>query len=444
MLAFALFTMVVSLPRIVGTAWHACTAQRAVADYSWHHGDTVAALAHWLAAVIVLLPLAAGAVLLVRLGRSLVRSLLRRTAGRPVRRGLSFLLVAALIAGLAWSWWPRPGRYEPIKPWERGSLLDTVALARPSTQLGVGTEGRATVVWPSDKPVPTRDHPQLALVLVPRPGSSSGETVSPTGPTSDGTTSSTTDPSTWVFPVDLPLAPGPGDNQAVAVNTTDGSVVYDTAFALVWDSGGDVADNTNQAYALASCTDCAAVSVAFQVVLVVGQTSAAVPQNVSVAVNSGCVGCLTYALAVQLFVTLDGPLDDSQMAALRALWAQIQDYGQHIAEQPLSDIQAQLNAYEQQILAIVAPDSVSTASPSSTTATATTGTSSAYPTDGSSAAASPGATSGTAPPATEGSTAPAPTSGATSSSAEPTSPSSPTSSAPESSSVATLDATPSG
>ena len=439
MLAFALFTMVVALPRVVGTAWAACRAQRLMTGYSWHHGDVVAALAHGVAAIIVLLPLAAGAILLFRLGRSLIRTLLRRTAGRPVRRGLAFVLVAALVAGLAWSWWPRPGEYAPIKPWERGSLLDTVALARPATQFGVGSQGTATVVWPAGKPVPTRDHPQLALVLVPRPGSVSTDVIPSTAPSS-GTTSGTqtSDPSTWVFPVDLPLAPGPGDNQAIAVNTTDHSVVYDTAFALVWDTGGGVADNTNQAYALASCTDCAAVSVAFQVVLVVGQTSAAVPENVSVAVNSGCIGCLTYALAVQLFVTLDGPLDDSQMAALQTLWKQIQRYGQHIADVPLSDIQAQLDSYEQQILAIVAPRGTGTTTPASGDPSATSSTSSsmaattssstatAYPSD----AGSPAATGSSAPAAS----ATAPTSSASSSAG--------TTSGSSSSSPAASDSTP--
>ena len=46
MLAFALFTMVVTLPRIVGTAWAACRAQAAMTSYTWHQGDVLAALAH--------------------------------------------------------------------------------------------------------------------------------------------------------------------------------------------------------------------------------------------------------------------------------------------------------------------------------------------------------------------------------------------------------------
>jgi putative peptide zinc metalloprotease protein len=427
MLAFALFTMVVSLPRVVGTAWTACRAQRALAGYYWHHADVVAALAHGLAALVVLLPLAAGAILLFRLGRSLVRTMLRRTAGHPIRRALTFVLAAAMVAVLAWSWWPRPGQYEPIKPWERGTLTDAVAVARPAPGLRVGTQDEATVVWPADKPLPTRDHPQLAVVLVPRPGSTSATPATSSTGQTDGSpgTQVSSDPSTWVFPVNLPLATGPGDNHAVAINTTDNSVVYDTAFAMVWDTGGAVANNVNQAYALANCNNCAAISVAFQVVYVVGQTSAAVPENVAVAVNSGCVGCLTYALAVQLFFTLDGPLTDAQTTDLQTLWDQIQTYAQHIADVPLSDIQSQLNAYEQQILAIVAPDltSTPTASPIGPSASASAptdptagttpsaaGTEPTNPTQSASASSSAGAspTSPTDSPSVPPSTSPSP------------------------------------
>jgi putative peptide zinc metalloprotease protein len=442
MLAFALFTMVVSLPRVVGTAWTACRAQRALMGYYWHHSDVVAALAHGLAALVVLLPLAAGAVLLYRLCRSLVRSLLRRTSGHPIRRALAFVLVAVMIAGLAWSWWPRPGQYDPIKPWERGTLTDAVAVARPGPQFGVGWQDEATVVWPADKPVPTRDHPQLAVVLIPKPGSTTTTpATSTTGQTDDSPgTPTATDPTTWVFPVNLPLATGPGDNHALAVNTTDNSVVYDTAFAMVWDTGGGVADNTNQAYALANCTNCAAISVAFQVVYVVGQTSAAVPENVAVAINSGCVGCLTYALAVQLFVTLDGPLTDAQTAALQTLWDQIQTYGQHIADVPLSDIQSQLDDYEQQILAIVAPDMTSHPTSSSTGPTASASASTSPPAGAETP--SPAGTEPTSPSqsaSASSSAGPTPTSATGSPSAPPSTPT--TSSTPPNTTLASAGPT---
>ena len=103
----------------------------------------------------------------------------------------------------------------------------------------------------------------------------------------------------------------------MAVNTTDDTIQYDVAFALVWVEDDSPALNTNEAYAFASCTDCAAVSVGFQIVLVTGDNHVAVPQNISAAVNYDCVNCLTYALATQLFVTLDGPLSDAGDAADR-------------------------------------------------------------------------------------------------------------------------------
>ena len=50
------------------------------------------------------------------------------------------------------------------------------------------------------------------------------------------------------------------------------------------------------------------MAVGFQVVLIVGQTDVIVPENLSAAANYNCVRCLTYALASQLVLTLDGPL----------------------------------------------------------------------------------------------------------------------------------------
>jgi putative peptide zinc metalloprotease protein len=159
-----------------------------------------------------------------------------------------------------------------------------------------------------------------------------------------------------VFPFGKPLQPGPGDNQALAVNTTDNTVAYDVAFALVWVEGDVPALNRNEAYAFASCTGCAAVSIGFQVVLVLGDNHVAAPQNISAAVNYDCVNCMTYALATQLFLTLNGPLSDTAAAELDALWRQIADYGAHITKVPLSEIQSKLTAFEQQILQVIEKD----------------------------------------------------------------------------------------
>jgi putative peptide zinc metalloprotease protein len=233
-----------------------------------------------------------------------------------------------------------------------------------------------------------------------------------------------------VFPFDRPAPPGAGDTQALAVNTTDGTSLYDVAFALVW-ADGDTVTNTNEAYALASCTGCQAVAVAFQVVVIVGDAHVAVPQNIAAAVNYNCVRCVTQALATQLVVTLSGPLSTRSTAELEALWAQIAQFGQSIRDVPLSQLQSRLDDYEQQILAIlrkdpawVEPSAGSTPSGTATTGaptpTSTTGPTGATPSTGSGGSGTVTST-GPSPTGTATGTAPAP-SGSTSPSSTSSSP----------------------
>jgi putative peptide zinc metalloprotease protein len=180
-----------------------------------------------------------------------------------------------------------------------------------------------------------------------------------------------------VFPFDRPAAPEEDGNQALAVNTTDGSVTYSVAFALVWAEDGEPVDTRNEAYAFASCTGCAAVAVGFQVVLIVGEADVIVPENLSAAANYNCVDCLTYALASQLVLTLDGPLGTGSREQLNALWAEIAEYGRNIQNVPLSEIQARLAAYKEQITAIIKADpsaTRTTATPAPTGTAAPTGT----------------------------------------------------------------------
>ena len=172
----------------------------------------------------------------------------------------------------------------------------------------------------------------------------------------------------------------------MSVNTRDGTAQYDVAFALVWVEDDSPALNKNEAYAFASCTSCAAISVAFQVVLVSGDNHVAVPQNISAAVNYNCVNCLTYALATQLFVTLDGPLKDGSVRALNALWQEIADFGRHLTQVPLSEVRDRLSAYEQKILGIIEQDQgplgqTPAATPTTGPTEGTTGAPSDGPTD---------------------------------------------------------------
>ena len=376
-LAFTLLLLVTTFPRIVGTALAASAAQWDQLGTALGDGDLISATARALSALVVLLPVAAIGIVLFRVVRRLATSAWTRTQGRPVRRALAAVTALAVVAALAWSWWPSPERYRPIQAYERGTLADAVALARPSTSFAVGSTGSGTIAWPADAELPTRERPQLGMVLVPRNPGAAPVAVDTTQ-TVDGETSAA---QTWIFPFSEPPAPGEGDTQALAVNTTDGTAVYDVAFGLIWADGGEPATNTNEAYALASCESCAAVAVSFQVVLVVGETDTAVPQNISVAVNSDCVNCLTFALAVQLFVTLDGPLSDEATARIERIWEDVVAFGQNIGSVPLADIQAQLTAFEQEILAVVEEEQgplgdTQPASPSGSPSASTSGSSS--------------------------------------------------------------------
>ncbi|HET7530404.1 MAG TPA: hypothetical protein VFJ98_05545, partial [Mycobacteriales bacterium] len=218
----------------------------------------------------------------------------------------------------------------------------------PSVVLHEGELRTATSVLPAGTQLPTQRGKMLALVLVPKTGD---------GPT-------------WVFPFDKPTPPGIGDNQALAIATKDGQTVYDVAFALVWADSDGTVGNTNSAYALASCKQCTAVAVAFQVVLVVGDSNAAAPENIAVATTYQCPKCTTVALAVQLMLTLPEDLTPAQRAELRHLWKRIMRWSKHLQGLTLAEIQQQLATYEKKIVAIVDPAAAAAVS-STSTATAT-------------------------------------------------------------------------
>jgi putative peptide zinc metalloprotease protein len=173
----------------------------------------------------------------------------------------------------------------------------------------------------------------------------------------------------WAFPFDPPDEPEEDGNQALAVNTTDGSAAYSVEFSLVWAEDGDPVDTKNEAYAFAHCTGCAAVAVGFQVVLVEERAEIIAPQNHSAAVNYNCLECHTNALANQLVLSVGCGLSDDRMDQLSALWDEIDAYGRNLEystnlqDVPLSEIQSRLEAYKQRIIAIVQADPDATPAP---------------------------------------------------------------------------------
>ena len=373
----SLVLMALTLPRGLATAWASVTHRGANLAAAWDHGDVLGAGAEGVMILAAALPVLGMGLIFARMASRGARSLWRKTRGRPVHRAASVVAGMTVVAVLAAIWWPNGSTYRPIQPYERGTVADAFAVAAPRTdRLVKGQQGRLAAIWPEGVAKPTAGKPRLAMILVPRPGQTTTQL--------SGAAQSPAPPPAWVFPFSKPLPPTDGGNQALAVNTQNGSVVYDIAFALVWVEDG-TALNTNEAYAFASCRDCAAVAVAFQVVLIIGQANVVVPQNLAVAANYNCAQCLAVALANQLVLTLNGPLSLATMDELAKVWAEIGTFEASIGNVPLSQLQDQLNQYVARIQQIIEQDpsathqASSTASPSTTTAPSPGGEATAGP-----------------------------------------------------------------
>ncbi|WP_210505427.1 hypothetical protein [Naasia sp. SYSU D00057] len=350
--------LVLAFPRIVGTALASLGEQSGMLSAAADAGDAGGMAVRILAMLAIAVPVAGMGYLLIRMVRQLALSAWRRTSGRPVRRGIAALVAAAVVAALAVAWWPAPGTYRPVQAYEDGTVTSAVRALAPGQHqtavMAAGDTGRQVVLWPEDGPLPTADDPAMSVMLLPRTdgegrGAGAGAATDAPAPA-------------WVFPFDRPSAPKEGDSQALAVNTEDGTIVYDVAFALVWVED-DIVDTTNEAFAFASCDGCAAVAVGFQVVLVVGQADVAVPQNLAAAVNYNCIDCVSYALAQQLVLTLDGPLSDATLAELQALWQELAEFGAHIADVPLSELEARLTEFKARIAEVIAKDPAAVPAP---------------------------------------------------------------------------------
>ncbi|MDQ0896041.1 hypothetical protein [Agromyces ramosus] len=349
LMAFMLYAMVRAVPRLLGSAGSALGEDAAALAEAAGSGQFLDVAGHGLEALGVVVPVLACVLVLGRVGFRLSRGLVRWGRASTMKRVAAAAMGAVLIAGLAWAWWPGEGSYRPIQQDERGTLT-ALFLEQPqsivaptgasATEMGTAAGNRLSsgeplvAAFEKGAALPTKDDPTLAMVLVPAEGS--GHTPE----------------DTWVFPFDKPLPPAEGDNQAIAVATDDGSVVYDLAFALVWADDDEVL-NVNEAHAYASCSDCVAVAVAFQVVLIVDDAQVVVPQNLAVAANYDCYNCITAAIANQLILSVAGEPSDEQLRALGEVWNDLIRFAHGITSYSLTEITQQLETFKAEIVEIL-------------------------------------------------------------------------------------------
>lgn len=411
---------VVVLPRLAATAWDSAGVHARGLAAAAGDGDVVRALALLLSLIALALPVLGICYLLCLVARRTTRSTWHLTEGRPRARAVAVTAGAVLALLVAWAWWPA-AQYAPLRADERGTLPsaverltarssvvpaagpDPVPAAQPAPAPVVVPQAGAVQAPPAPAPRPVRPVAQparLRSALPPAPA------VGPAVPR--------------VIRFALPAPPGEDDNQALALGDRDGKHVYEGAYALIYVTDGSAVRHRNTAYALASCTGCSTTAVAFQVVLVVGDSRIVVPVNEAAAGNERCLSCVTTALAVQVVASLERLPDGRTAAALKAAMAPLHGLqGRSVTLGP-TGLLAEVKAVEAQVLAVLAGSGLVRTGPPTTTsagdrelataaaaAPAPATSASPTPTPSAAPAASPTA-SPTASPAAAPGTSPAP------------------------------------
>src|SRR6476620_7129555 len=136
LLVFSLVTMVLTLPRVLGTAWDNGWKQQAMLSHSAASGDFADAAVRVIAIACLALPVLGIFYILLRLGRQLATGLWHKTRGKALQRATAVVAIAAVAAGLAWAWWPGADTYRPVQPYERGPLADATTAVFPATVTG--------------------------------------------------------------------------------------------------------------------------------------------------------------------------------------------------------------------------------------------------------------------------------------------------------------------
>jgi putative peptide zinc metalloprotease protein len=403
---------VLLLPRLLTTAWASGRQLAGGLPQLFGSGDVLGGLAAVLQLLALFLPALGSVLVTQRLVRTAVGKAGAWSGGRPGRRAIALVGAVAVVAALAWAWWPA-GQYRPVRPDDRGTLT-SLAQALGSPRTTVRSAARpAPVAAPQVAPgthlalaaIPaggaTAEHP--ALFMVPGSGGRPASAVVSDGSSTGGS----------AFPFALPKAPGKGDTQALAVGTKNGGVVYDISYALLTVTGGRPVTNTNSAFALAHCTGCTTVAVSFQVVLVVGESRTIAPINVADAKNVGCPACVTTAIADQIVVTVSKQPPAALQKRLMAELAKLNALPQLGADGSPAAVAAQVSAVQRQIESTLNGSGILTGGP--------VGASTASATPSATASETASTTRTATSPAGASTSAPAPTSARAVETAAPTS-----------------------
>ena len=126
LLLFLFGMMVINAPRIFSTAYDAFFVQYHKVRHDFSGGSAFAGSFGILQMLILLLPAAGLIVTFARAALRVGQGVWKKTEGRDAARAGSVLAAAALLAGIAFMWWPN-GDYKPIQPGEKGTIQGALA-----------------------------------------------------------------------------------------------------------------------------------------------------------------------------------------------------------------------------------------------------------------------------------------------------------------------------
>ena len=133
LMVFFLGLTVFNVPRIFATAWDSWFVQL----HKLGEGSPVHVAVAVIQMCVLALPVVGIVYTLWKLWAKVLVTGWRRTSGRPMLRGAFTVAMAALTAGVGWTWIPN-GEYRPIQPGERGTIQGAV---REFAAVGSGRPG---------------------------------------------------------------------------------------------------------------------------------------------------------------------------------------------------------------------------------------------------------------------------------------------------------------
>ena len=342
--------VILGAPRLFATVFDSLAAHASDAAGAARDGEWATALLRGLESAGLMLPVLAMSLTawrLVGLAAALVH---RWTGGEPRRRAFAVAGAATALAFVGASWWP-DGDYVPLRPGEKGTVTEVFTSPMQVAAAGYAAPSTRTVSRPTTaktrEPAATESRRRAAAQPEPSREQPSRQEAPAAGATPQASPtaepSSTAAPEATATPTATPIPqPGAGDpvNKASAVNTVDGSRLFELAFDIQRVRGGEPLRHQNIAEAIASCQACRTIAIAVQVVIVMGTTDLAAPVNVAESLNTVCTACQTLALAWQLVVTTPGEVELSQEALRRIQEIERELQALEASDAPVEDIRA--------------------------------------------------------------------------------------------------------